>query len=69
MLLAILGALVGWIISAVKDDIFTPQSAAVHLPTHNATFSNGALTSPQFTVNFNDHGGYYRVYYSWKINR
>ncbi len=66
---AILGALVGWIISAVKDDIFTPQSAAVHLPTPNATFTNGALTSPQFTVNFNDHGGYYRVYYSWKINR
>lgn len=66
---AILGALVGWLISAIKDDIFTPQSAAVALPSHNATFAGGALTSPTFSVNFRDHGGHYRVFYSWKINR
>lgn len=66
---AIIGAIVGWIISALKDDIFTPQAAAVHLPNARSTFAGGALTSPQFTVNFRDHGGHYRVYYSWKINR
>lgn len=66
---AIIGALVGWLISALKDDIFTPQPAAVHLPHASSTFAGGALTSPQFTVNFRDHGGHYRVYYSWKINR
>lgn len=66
---AIIGAIVGWIISALKDDIFTPQAAAVHLPNTLSTFAGGSLTSPQFTVNFRDHGGHYRVYYSWKINR
>lgn len=66
---AIIGAIVGWIISALKDDIFTPQAAAVHLPNPLSTFAGGSLTSPQFTVNFRDHGGHYRVYYSWKINR
>ena len=66
---AILGALVGWLISAIKDDIFTPQSAAVALPSPAATFAGGALTSPTFSLNFRDHGGHYRVFYSWKINR
>ncbi|MFZ1479445.1 MAG: hypothetical protein WAT25_01565 [Paracoccaceae bacterium] len=66
---AILGALIGWLISAVKDDIFTPQSAAVHLPKSNSTFAGGALTSPQFTLNFRDHGGHYRAYYTWQLIR
>jgi hypothetical protein len=66
---AILGALVGWLISAVKDDIFTPQSAAVHLPKPNASFAGGALTSPQFTMDFRDHGGHYRAYYTWQLVR
>jgi hypothetical protein len=66
---AILGALVGWIINAVKDDIFTPQSAAVHLPKPNATFAGGALTSPQFSMDFRDHGGHYRAWYSWHLVR
>lgn len=66
---AILGALISWIINAIKDDIFVPQSAAVHLPNASATFAGGALTSPQFTLNFSDHGGLYRVYYSWQLVR
>lgn len=66
---AILGALVGWLISAIKDDIFTPQSAAVHLPKPNSTFAGGALTSPQFSLDFRDHGGHYRVYYTWQLVR
>ncbi len=66
---AILGALVGWLISAIKDDIFTPQSAAVHLPKPNATFAGGALTSPQFTMDFRDHGGHYRAWYTWQLVR
>ena len=66
---AILGALVGWLISAIKDDIFTPQSAAVHLPKPNSTFAGGALTSPQFTMDFRDHGGHYRAWYTWQLVR
>lgn len=66
---AILGALVAWIIAAVKDDIFTPQSAAVHLPKANATFAGGALTSPQFSLDFRDHGGHYRLWYTWQLIR
>ena len=66
---AILGALIGWLISALKDDIFEPKSAALQLPSANATFAGNSLTSPQFTLNFRDHGGYYRAYYSWEITR
>jgi hypothetical protein len=66
---AILGALVGWLISVSQDDIFTPQSAAVHLPSPDASFEGGVLTSPQFTLDFSDHGGQYRVSYSWQLVR
>lgn len=66
---AILGALVGWLISVLQDDIFRPQSVALRLPTPDATFSGGSLSSPQHSVTFNDHGGTYRVYYSWLITR
>jgi Glycine zipper len=66
---AILGALIGWLISAIKDDIFTPQSAAVQLPKSNSTFAGGALTSPQLTMDFRDHGGHYRAWYTWQLVR
>jgi hypothetical protein len=66
---AILGALIGWLISALKDDIFEPQSAALRLPTQDSTFAGGSLVSPIMSLNFEDHGGYYRAYYSWEITR
>lgn len=66
---AILGALIGWLISALKDDIFEPQSAALRLPTRDSTFAGGSLVSPVMSLNFEDHGGYYRAYYSWEITR
>ncbi|MEJ6396944.1 hypothetical protein [Yoonia sp. 208BN28-4] len=66
---AIIGALVGWLISALKDDIFEPQSAAVRLPSHDSAFAGGSLTSPTMTLNFRNHGGHYRAYYSWQIVR
>ena len=66
---AIVGALVGWLISVLKDDIFEPKAAALQLPDHDATFENGSLTSQIMTLNFRDHGGYYRAYYSWQIIR
>lgn len=66
---AIIGALVGWLIGALKDDIFEPQSAALRLPVHDSTFAGGSLTSPTMTLDFRDHGGHYRVYYSWQITR
>ena len=66
---AIVGALIGWLISALKDDIFEPQSAALRLPSANSTFTGGSLTSQLMSLNFRDHGGYYRAYYSWQITR
>jgi hypothetical protein len=66
---AILGALIGWLISALEDDIFTPQSAALHLPKANSTFAGGALTSPQLSLDFRDHGGHYRAWYTWQLIR
>lgn len=66
---AIIGSLVGWLIDALNDDIFRPQSAALQLPVHNATFENGSLTSQIMTLNFSDHGGHYRAFYSWEIIR
>ncbi len=66
---AILGALVGWLISALEDDIFTPQTAALHLPKANSTFAGGALTSPQLALDFRDHGGHYRAWYTWQLIR
>ena len=65
----ILGALVSWLIGALKDDIFPPQAAALQLPAGNATFAGGALTSATQSLNYSAHGGKYRVYYSWKITR
>jgi hypothetical protein len=53
----------------MKDDIFEPQMAAIHLPDSDTTFSGGALTSPTQTLVFEDHGGRYNVKYSWEITR
>lgn len=66
---AILGALVGWLINVLKDDIFEPQAAAILLPEKDSTFDGGSLTSPVMSLNFRDHGGHYRVFYSWEITR
>jgi hypothetical protein len=66
---AIIGALVAWLINALKDDIFRPQTAALHLPKANSTFSGGALASQQMTMDFDDHGGHYRAWYSWLLIR
>lgn len=65
----VLGALISWLISALKDDIFEPQMAAIRLPNPNTTFAGGSLTSPIMNLNFRGYGGFYRAYYSWKVNR
>ncbi|MCA1941143.1 MAG: hypothetical protein LDL26_09110 [Caenispirillum bisanense] len=66
---AVLGALIGWLIQALQDDIFRPQAAAIRLPHPLSRFDNGSLTSPTLSVDFEDHGGLYRVFYSWELVR
>lgn len=65
----ILGALVAWLASAFRDDMFEPQVARLSLPSANSTFANGSLISPVMAFDYRDHGGHYRVQYSWQIVR
>jgi hypothetical protein len=65
----ILGALVGWLVSALQDDIFEPQVSTVTLPSASSTFDGGSLTSPTLSFTYEDFDGKYRVYYSWQIVR
>jgi len=66
---AIVGALIGALAAGLRDDVFIPQVASITLPTQGATFSNGSLTSPYYYLNFEGHGGEYRVKYRWKLNQ
>lgn len=66
---AILGALVAILVNALKDDLFRPQTAAIELPSQNATFSGGTLVSPTQSLIFEDFDGLYNVKYSWEIVR
>lgn len=66
---AVLGALVAWLINALQDDIFRPQAAAIRLPHPQSRFDGGSATSPVMALDFEDHGGLYRVLYSWEVVR
>lgn len=63
----ILGALVAWLAGLAQDDLFEPQLTFVELPSADATFTGGALTSPIFNFTFADFGGQYRISYSWQL--
>ena len=65
----VLGALIGWIVDAFRDDIFEPIPATLLLPSADATFEGGSLTSPTYSMVFEGFGGEYTLKYSWKITR
>jgi len=68
----IVDKLVGWIISAFKDDIFPPAIVKVSIPSFGArwNFANGnwgSIVSPRRRAHFSGHGGRYYVEYYWKM--
>jgi phage tail tape-measure protein len=65
----VLDALVGWLMKALSDDIFRPQSSSIYMETASATFAGGAMVSPLSFLDYRDHGGHYRVAYDWEITR
>lgn len=66
---AVVGALAAWLASALKDDIFMPEEAAIRFKRANETFAGGSLTSPRQYIHYRDHGGHYRVAFDWRISR
>jgi hypothetical protein len=72
---AIIGAAVGFVVGRVfelfksvwEDDIFTPFTASVNIPSLAARWPGGATDSPQGTVTFNGHGGSYQLVYDWRM--
>lgn len=66
---AILGAIFAWIANALSEDTFPPQVAIISMESGVSTFDNGSLVSPVQSLYFSDHGGEYRVDFSWEIVR
>ncbi|GAB3639613.1 hypothetical protein [Spirosoma arcticum] len=67
----ILGALVAWIVSLSQDDVFTPldeHQSIIVIPDATSDFG-GSDTTPVQSMFFRDHGGTYRVNYSWALVR
>lgn len=71
---AIIGAVVGWVVGWVfdwlkswwSDDVFSPKTVSVSIPSRNATWG-GAKQSAQRTLRFVGYGGTYDVTYSWYL--
>lgn len=59
-------ALVEWMIGMFGDDIFTPVTVSVQIPSKNPRFATG-LVSPQDVAVFKAHGGRYEVTYDWRV--
>ena len=65
---AIVKVLFTWIIDLFKDDVFEPKPVHLYLDSPSASMG-GKLKSPTRALNFTDHEGHYKVYYSWEIVR
>jgi hypothetical protein len=66
---AVLGAVIGVVVSVSQDDIFPPMAIPMILSPETlagAPFFGGNETAP-FTETFVDHGGSYRLTYSWEL--
>jgi hypothetical protein len=69
----IIGAVVGWVVAQVfewlkswwSDDVFSPKTVSISIPSQNASWSGGAKDGPQHTVQFVGFGGTYRLTYDW----
>jgi hypothetical protein len=72
---AVIGALVGFVLGLIadflkevaKDDIFTPVTVSLNMPSADFTFPNGETTSPEGELQFEDFGGRYVVHYDLTV--
>jgi hypothetical protein len=72
---AIVGAATGWVVANVvrrliglfKDDMFTPFTATINIPSLNARWPGGMTNGPNKVITFKGHGGRYTVEYDWRL--
>lgn len=72
---AIIGVAVGWAVGKVweifksvwEDDVFTPVTARLDVPSMTHRFSGGRVDSPEGTATFSGHGGKYDLTYDWRM--
>lgn len=71
---AAVGAAVGFAMGALfrffqiwwEDDLFPPATVGAMIPSFDARW-NGSTISPQYSCYFKEHGGLYRIDYSWQF--
>ena len=72
---AIIGVAVGWAVgkayeifkSVWEDEIFTPVTARLDVPSASHRFTGGSTTSAVGTATFSGHGGKYDISYDWHL--
>lgn len=71
----IIGALVNFVLDEIfriltaiwNDDFFIPAILTANIAGFNSLFAGGKKDSPEGTVHYRGHGGYYRVRYDWRL--
>ena len=71
----IIGAAVGFVVGKVfdllksvfADDIFSPRTVSVAVPSLNHRFPGGKTDSAESTIRFEGHGGEYTLTYDWRL--
>lgn len=71
----VVGAVVGWVIGSIfgflkeifGDWIFDPFTVSVSVPTLNARWPGGAVSSPDGLIQYEGFGGTYRLVFDWHL--
>jgi len=71
----IIGVAVGWAVGKVyeifksvwEDDVFTPVTARIDVPSMTHRFTGGRVDSPEGVAVFSGHGGKYDLTYDWRL--
>ncbi|MFC7534455.1 hypothetical protein [Actinoplanes sp. GCM10030250] len=56
-----------WLKTLWGDEIFSPRTLSLKLPTASHRFPGGKLDSPDYTLSYKGHGGAYEVVYDWQL--
>jgi hypothetical protein len=72
---AVIGAAVGFIVGEVfqalestwDDDVFSPATVQIEIPSRSHRFENDATDSAEGTTTFSGHGGKYQVVWDWRL--
>jgi hypothetical protein len=60
------GKTIEWLKSVWGDDIFSPVTVSVELPSQNSRW-DGSYVSPQYVASFSGHDGRYQIVYDWRL--